>query len=107
MTTNTATFTGISTIAIPATDPDATKALFEELGFATEFDGDVAPDFRWVAMAAPDGSAGISIIAATNDVPTGIDTGIRFMTGDARAAHSHLTDRGLRSAHSSTGRPLP
>jgi catechol 2,3-dioxygenase-like lactoylglutathione lyase family enzyme len=95
MTTTTATFTGISTVAIPASDPDATKAFFEDLGFITEFDGDVAPDFRWIAMAAPDGRAGISVIAATGAVPAGIDTGIRFVTPDARAAHARLAERGL------------
>lgn len=95
MSTTTATLTGISTAAIPASDPDATKALFEDLGFTTEFDGDVAPDFRWIAMAALDGRAGISVIAATDAVPRGIDTGIRFVTADARAAHARLTERGL------------
>ena len=95
MTTTTATFTGISTVAIPATDPDATKQLFEELGFTTAFDGDVAPDFRWISMTAADGRAGISVIAATDAVPAGIDTGIRFVTPDARAAHVRLTERGL------------
>ena len=95
MTTATATFTGISTVAVPASDPDATKALFEELGFTTQFDGDVAPDFRWIAMAAPDRGAGISVILATQTLPTSIDTGIRFVTADARDAHARLTDRGL------------
>ena len=95
MRTTTATLTGISTIAIPASDPDATKQLFEDLGFTTEFDGDVAPDFRWIAMAAPDGRAGISVIAAADAVPTGIDTGIRFVTDDARAPRALLSERGL------------
>ena len=95
-TTTTATFTGISTVAVPASDPDATKQLFEDLGFRTDFDGDVAPDFRWIAMTAPDGGAGISVIAATDAVPTGIDTGIRFVTPDARAAHARVSALGLQ-----------
>src|SRR3712207_4503519 len=56
MTTQTAaTFTGISTVAIPVSDQDATKRLFEQLGFETRFDEDVAPDFRWVDMGSPGG----------------------------------------------------
>ena len=95
MNTTTATLTGISTVAIPASDPDATKRLFEELGLTTAFDGDVAPNFRWIALSAPDGGAGVSMIAATEAVPTGVDTGVRFVTTDARAAHARLSELGL------------
>ena len=53
MTTQTATLTGISTVAIAVSDQDATKRLFEELGFETRFDADVNADFRWIDMAPP------------------------------------------------------
>ena len=96
MTTRTATLTGISTVAIAVSDQDATKRLFEDLGFETRYDGDVAVDFRWIDMAPPDGGAGLSIIATTDALPTGIDTGIRFVTSDARAAHARIAELGLR-----------
>jgi hypothetical protein len=96
MTTQTATLTGISTVAIAVSDQDATKRLFEELGFETRFDGDVDVDFRWIGMAPPGGGTTLSVIAATDALPTGIDTGIRFITPDARAAHARLVDLGLR-----------
>jgi len=97
MTTRTAaTLTGISTVAIPVSDQDATKRLFEGLGFETRFDADVAVDFRWIDMASPGGGTTLSVIAAGDSLPTGIDTGIRFITPDARAAHARLTDLGLR-----------
>ena len=51
MTTKTATLTGISTVAIAVSDQDATKRLFEELGFETRFDADVNVDIRWIDMA--------------------------------------------------------
>ncbi len=92
----TPTFTGISTVAIAVTDQDATRRLFEELGFRTTFDAEVAVGFRWIDMAAPEGGATLSVIAATEALPTGIDTGIRFVTQDARAAHARLVDLGLR-----------
>ena len=95
MTTQTATFTGISTVAIAVSDQDATKRLFEDLGFETQFDADVNVDFRWIDMAAPDGGTRLSVIATTEALPTGIDTGIRFITGDARAAHARLRELGL------------
>ena len=95
MNTTTATLTGITTVAVPASDPDATKRLFEELGFEAQFDGDIADGFRWIALAAADGGVGLSVIQATDAVPAGVDTGIRFVTPDARAAHRDLTERGL------------
>lgn len=96
MTTQTATLTGISTVAIAVSDQDATKRLFEELGWESRFDADVTVGFRWIDMAPPGGGATLSVIAATDAQPTGIDTGIRFVTPDARAAHARLVDLGLR-----------
>src|SRR3954451_16248651 len=86
MTTKTATLTGISTVAIAVSDQDATKRLFEELGFETRFDGDVDVDFRWIDMGAPGEGTTLSVVATTDALPTGVDTGIRFLTSDARAA---------------------
>ena len=96
MTTTTATLTGISTVAIAVSDQDATKRLFEDLGFETRFDADVNVDFRWIDMAPRGGGTTLSVIAATDALPTGIDTGIRFVTSDARAARARLVERGLR-----------
>src|SRR5918995_5460049 len=96
MTTQTATLTGISTVAIAVSDQDATKRLFEQLGFETRFDADVNVGFRWIDMAPPGGGTTLSVVGTTDALPTGIDTGIRFVTQDARAAHARLTDLGLR-----------
>jgi catechol 2,3-dioxygenase-like lactoylglutathione lyase family enzyme len=95
MTTQTLMLTGISTVAIAVSDQDATKRLFEELGFHTQFDADVNVGFRWISMAPPDGGTTLSVIAATDALPTGVDTGIRFITPDARATHARLADLGL------------
>jgi catechol 2,3-dioxygenase-like lactoylglutathione lyase family enzyme len=95
MTTGTATLTGISTVAIAVSDQDATKRLFEELGLETRFDADVNVGFRWIDMAPPGGGTTLSVIATTDGLPSGIDTGIRFITPDARAAHARLVDLGL------------
>ena len=96
MTTDTGTFTGISTVAIPVSDQDAAKALLEQLGFATRFDADLGGGFRWIDMALPGGGTSVSLVAGSDDLPTGVDTGIRLVTPDARAAHTRLRDLGLR-----------
>ena len=96
MTTQSAILSGISTIAIPVSDQDRTKQLFEQLGFTTHRDADLGGGFRWVDMAPPDGGARIAVIASGPELPTGVDTGIRIVAPDARAAHARLVELGLR-----------
>jgi hypothetical protein len=96
MTQDTVTLSGISTVAIAVADQDATVRLFEQLGFSKQFDADVNIGFRWIDMAPPDGGTRLSVIATTDEQPTGIDTGIRFVTPDARAAHVRLAALGLK-----------
>jgi catechol 2,3-dioxygenase-like lactoylglutathione lyase family enzyme len=91
----TATFTQLRTVAVPVTDQDKSKALFEDLGFATTFDAELQPGFRWLELAAPGGGATLSLVTTGDQLPTGIDTGIRLVTPDARSAHASLVDRGL------------
>src|SRR5215218_2070290 len=96
MTTQTATLTEISTVAIAVSDQDATKRLFEELGFEPRFDAEVNVDFRWIEMSPPGGGTTLSVVASTDAVPAGVDTGVRFLTPDARAARARLMHLGLR-----------
>ena len=95
MTNRTTTFTGVSTVAIPVTDQDRTKALFEGLGFETRFDADLGDGFRWVELSPPGAVTSIALVATGDDLPTGVDTGIRLVTDDARAAHAELLAIGL------------
>jgi catechol 2,3-dioxygenase-like lactoylglutathione lyase family enzyme len=95
MTTSTAVLSGISTVAIPVSDQDAAARLYGQLGFPTVFDADLGGGFRWVALAAPDGGCHLSLVAASDVLPAGIDTGIRLTTADARAAHAAVAALGL------------
>jgi catechol 2,3-dioxygenase-like lactoylglutathione lyase family enzyme len=92
----TSVFTRLRTVAVPVTNQDRTKALFEDLGFTTTMDRELQPGFRWVEVAFPGGEgATLSLVTAGDQLPTGIDTGIRLQTTDARAAHQLLSDRGV------------
>jgi catechol 2,3-dioxygenase-like lactoylglutathione lyase family enzyme len=95
MTKRTMTFTGLSTVAIPVTDQDRTKTLLERLGFETRFDADLGDGFRWVELAPPGAVTSIALVASGDELPTGVDTGIRLVTPDARAAHAELLALGL------------
>lgn len=89
-------FTKLQTVAIPVQDQDRTKSLLEELGLTTTMDAELQPGFRWVELAFPGGQgATLSLVTAGDQLPTGIDTGVRLLTTDARAAHALLADKGL------------
>jgi hypothetical protein len=93
--TSAARFTGVRTVAIPVTDQDRTKALLEKVGFEIQFDAELRPGFRWIELAPPGAEVSLALVATGEGLPTGVDTGIRLVTPDARAAHAELQALGL------------
>jgi hypothetical protein len=93
--TDTAAFDGIRAIAVPSTDLDRSKSLLEQLGFTTRFDDELQPGFRWIELSADPQGPAIALVATGPELPTGIDTGIRLTTADARAAHARVGALGL------------
>ena len=88
-------FTGLHCVAVPVRDQDRSKALFETLGFITTMDAELQPGFRWIELAPSTGGFSLALVSTGSELPTGIDTGIRLMTPDARAAHAALAAQGL------------
>lgn len=95
MTKKTTLFSGLSTVAIPVTDQDNAKTLFEQLGFETRFDADLGGGFRWIEVVAPGAATSIALVATGDDLPVGVDTGVRLIAPDARVAHAELSALGL------------
>jgi len=91
----TPTFTGMHTVAVPVTDQERTKALFERFGLQTGLDTELQPGFRWIEMALADSPTSLALVQAGPELPAGIDTGIRLTTTDARAAHASVIELGL------------
>ena len=90
------TITTIRTVAIPAADQDRTIAFFvEQLGFEQRMDAELTEGFRWVEVAAPASDVSVSIVSASERYPTGVDTGIRFVTTDAEAEHASMKEQGV------------
>jgi hypothetical protein len=83
-------FTGLHTVAIPVTHQERSKNLFETLGFECRFDAELQEGFRWIELAPPGASTSVALVAAGVDLPTGVDTGIRLIATDARAARAEL-----------------
>ena len=92
----TTTITTIRTVAIPAADQDRTLAFFvDKLGFEKQMDAELAEGFRWIEVAAPGSPVSVAIVAASEELPAGVDTGIRFVTTDAGAEHTSMTKEGV------------
>jgi catechol 2,3-dioxygenase-like lactoylglutathione lyase family enzyme len=95
MTDSQTTFSAVRTVAVPVSDLDRSKALLEGLGFATTMDAELQPGFRWIELAPADAGTTIALVAAGEELPAGIDTGIRLVTPDARRAHEAVRAAGL------------
>ena len=95
MTDENATFSTVLTVAVPVSDQGRTKALLEELGFTTTMDAELQPRFRWIELGLRDADTTVSLVAAGEGLPAGIDTGIRLGTPDARVTREALQKRGL------------
>ena len=91
----TTTFTGMHTVAVPVTNQQRTKALFEQFGLQTRLDTELQPGFRWIEMALGDTPTSLALVQTGPQLPAGIDTGIRLTTPDARAAHAWVVELGL------------
>jgi catechol 2,3-dioxygenase-like lactoylglutathione lyase family enzyme len=92
----TTTITTIRTVAVPARDQDRSLAFFtEQLGFEKQFDAELTEGFRWIEVAPPGSDVSVAIVAAGDELPLGVDTGIRFVTTDAGAEHASMTEHGV------------
>lgn len=81
-------------VAVPVTDQDRSKGLFERLGLAVSLDTELQPGFRWIEMTPAAGGSALALVKSSDELPTGVDTGIRLATADARAAHAAVQDVG-------------
>ena len=87
-------FKNVRTVAVPVSDQDRSKSLLEQLGFTVSMDTELQPGFRWIEMGLAVG-ASVSLVRSGPELPTGVDTGIRLETDDARAALAAVAAAGL------------
>ena len=84
----------IRTVAIPVADQERSLAFYTAvLGFEKTLDTPFGPGQRWIEVSPPGGGPTIAIPPLGESTP-GIDTGIRFETGDAEADHAALQAAG-------------
>ena len=89
--------TDVMTIGVPVSDQDKAVAFYvEQLGFEKRRDMPLPQvGARWIEVAPESAAISVALVAAREDAPVGVNTGIRFATGDAAAVHSDLQSRGI------------
>ncbi len=87
--------TGIGTVGVPVTDQDRALAFYAGvLGFEVRLDAPFAPGRRWIEVAPPGAATTLALVAADDELPVGVETGVRLTSEDAAGDHEALRARG-------------
>lgn len=88
----------ITVVGVPVADQDRALRFYTEvLGFEVRVDAPLPQlGSRWIMVAPAGAAVSVALVAAHDGVPAGVETGIRFSTPDAEAAHAALRARGVR-----------
>ena len=91
----------IHAIKIFVRDQDESLRFYvDQLGFEVAFDARLQSGDRWVAVAAPDGTAVLTLVAPKPDSKEyqliGRSTGVVFVTENVAAKYSEWRERGVR-----------
>jgi catechol 2,3-dioxygenase-like lactoylglutathione lyase family enzyme len=88
--------TDVRTVGVPVADQDRALAFYvATLGFTTVMDGSFGEGQRWIEVAPPGATTTIALVRTRPDVPTAVDTGIRFTTSNAATDHANLLAAGV------------
>jgi lactoylglutathione lyase len=88
--------TSVRTIGVPVSDQDRALDFYvEKLGLEKRLDAPL-PQLggRWIEVGAPGSETTLALIPASEDVPSGVETGIRLATDDADGVHASLRSAG-------------
>ena len=95
MSENKTGISGVRTVGVPVTDQDRALGFYVgTLGFEMRLDAAFGGGQRWIEVAPPGATMTIALVPAHEGVPAGVETGTRFATADADAAHSALRTAG-------------
>lgn len=86
----------LGTVGVPVTDQDRALAFYvDKVGLEKRLDFPYGAGERWIEVAPRGAATTIALVPTREGVPTGVETGIRFATGDAVADHALLRSRGV------------
>ncbi len=82
---------------------ESLRFYLDQLGFVLAFDAKLQSGERWVAVAPPDGTAVLALVAPQPDSPAyqliGKSTRVVFVTEDVTAKYREWRQRGVRFSH--------
>jgi lactoylglutathione lyase len=88
--------TGVRTVGVPVTDQDGALEFYVgTLGLEKRLDVDMGGGRRWIEVAPAGAATSIALVRSHEGLPTGVETGIRFVTPDAEDVHSGLRASGV------------
>jgi predicted enzyme related to lactoylglutathione lyase len=86
----------VGAVAVPVSDQERSVRFYiERLGFEIRLDVPMGDGGRWVQVAPPGARVPVALVAAGDDGPVGVDTGITFASADAEADHVQLAWAGV------------
>ncbi len=95
-TSQTSQIVGIHAVGIRVTDQDRALRFYADvLGMETRLDRALGNGARWIEVAPAQSSVTLALEPATNDAPSGVETGIRLVTRDADAENERLKRQGV------------
>ncbi len=100
----------ISLVCVPTREQDRAITFYESLGFQKRTDIAFGPDYRWVEVYPPQGTAGVALAPPPGDDPIApANTGITLTTNDIDASHAQFQALGVDVDHevSRMGDPVP
>jgi predicted enzyme related to lactoylglutathione lyase len=88
--------TEVHTISVPVSDQQRALEFYTgKLGLETRMDVSYGDGQRWIEVAVPGATTTIALAPPGEGGSVGVDTGIRFRTGDAQADYEGFKSRGV------------
>jgi len=86
----------LEVIVVPVSDVDVAKAFYaDKLGFHVDHDTRVSDAVRIIQLTPPGSGCSVVISKGLHEMQPGILKGLQLVVNDVRAAHVHLTERGV------------
>jgi lactoylglutathione lyase len=88
--------TRVHTVAVPVSDRERALAFYTDvLGFEVRRDAAFGAGQRWIEIAPPGAETTVALPPVHPGVKSGVDTGLRLATPNAREAHAGLVAAGV------------
>jgi catechol 2,3-dioxygenase-like lactoylglutathione lyase family enzyme len=86
----------LEVVVVPVSDVDTAKTFYaDKLGFNVDHDTHISDSVRVIQLTPPGSGCSIVLSKGMSEMQPGTQKGLQLVVNDVRAAHAHLTDRGV------------